>query len=250
MKTTWDYTNLADSYVKRPNYASSTIAAMLRIVQTNDTSNVCDIGAGVGHLTIELAPHCAQVNAVEPNDAMRKIGQNRTLQIKNIKWFEGTAEDTTQNDKKFNLCTFGSSFNVCNQLEALKEVKRILKPGGWFVCMWNHRDLNDPIQENIESIIKKHVDGFGYGIRRQDQTNIIKECGFFADVVRIEGDVVHTQKIEDVITAWKSHASLQRQAGQQFETIINEIKMSLKHCGSNSILIPYTTRIWVAQLKE
>ena len=35
-------------------------------------------------------------------------------------------------ESKFDLVTFGSSFNVCNRQKALEEAKRILKDGGLF----------------------------------------------------------------------------------------------------------------------
>ena len=55
-----------------------------------------------------------------------------------------------------------------------------LKPRGWFACMWNHRELENPIQSKIESIIKERVSGYGYGTRREDQTEVINSCAFSA----------------------------------------------------------------------
>ena len=250
MQTKWDYTELAESYLKRPNYAGSAISAMLKVLSQNKSMTACDIGAGVAHLTLELAPFFSTVHAVEPNLEMRKLGIHRTSELTNVTWFEGTGEATVQKSNQFDLCTFGSSFNVCDRPRALAEVKRILKPNGWFACMWNHRDLSDPIQSSVEEIIKSNIEGYGYGQRREDQTKIINESGFFEDVIRIEADVVYDLSVEEVVTAWRSHASLQRQAGNKFDKIINEI---INHFDSNNlqkIKTPYTTRIWIAQLKE
>ena len=41
-------------------------------------------------------------------------------------------------------------------------------PNGWFACMWNHRDVEDPIQKNIENIITSFIPNYDYGLRRQD----------------------------------------------------------------------------------
>ena len=250
METKWDYTELAESYLTRPNYASIAITTMLKTFSQNNSMTACDIGAGAAHLTLELAPFFSRVNAVEPNLEMKRLGILRTSEFSNVTWFEGTGEATAQKSNQFDVCTFGSSFNVCDRPRALTEVKRILKPNGWFACMWNHRDLSDPIQSSIEEIIKSNIEGYGYGQRREDQTHIINESGFFEDVIRIEADVVYDLSVEEVVTAWKSHASLQRQAGNKFDKIINEI---INHFDSNNlqkIKTPYTTRIWIAQLKE
>jgi ubiquinone/menaquinone biosynthesis C-methylase UbiE len=212
--------------------------------------SACDIGAGVAHLTLELAPFFKDVHAVEPNFEMRKLGAQKTRDFNNVSWFDGTGETTRQEAGKFDICTFGSSFNVCHREKALEEVNRILKPGGWFACMWNHRDLNDPIQAEIEAIIKSNIDKFGYGARREDQTSVIKNSEYFEDVIRLQGDVVHNLAIDEVITAWRSHASLQRQAGANFEKIISEITNFLKQSKLEVIKTPYTTRIWIAKVSE
>lgn len=38
---------------------------------------------------------------------------------------------------------------------------------------WNHRDLNDPLQSEIENILRKHILDYGYGTRREEQTGVI-----------------------------------------------------------------------------
>jgi ubiquinone/menaquinone biosynthesis C-methylase UbiE len=154
MKTEWDYTTLADAYLKRPDYADAAIDAMLSIAGAEQGDKFCDVGAGVAHLTLMLAARGLDVTAVEPNDAMRGNGIKRTAELPNVKWHEGTGEATGQSTQAFDMVTFGSSFNVCDRQQALKETARILKPRGWFACMWNHRNLEDPIQARIEAIIK------------------------------------------------------------------------------------------------
>ena len=250
MKTAWDYTDLAQSYLKRPNYAPAAIKTLLKVVSPDGVTNACDVGAGVAHLTIELAPFFKSIHAVEPNSEMRKLGKSRTTSYDNVTWFDGTGESTGQASRYFDLCTFGSSFNVCDRMQTLKEVKRILKPNGWFACMWNHRDLDDPIQANIESIIKSNIEGFGYGQRREDQTKIIESSEFFNEVVRIQADVGYDLNVHEVITAWRSHASLQRQAGDNFEKIISEIEVFFEHKNLEQVRTPYTTRIWLAKVRD
>ncbi len=146
MKTEWDYTSLADAYLKRPDYANEAISSMLAISNMQKNDAVADIGAGVAHLTIMLALYGLRVDAVEPNDAMRANGIKRTQSLNNVKWHEGTGENSTLNDNFYHLVSFGSSFNVCNRPLALRETNRLLKQKGWFACMWNHRRLDNEIQ--------------------------------------------------------------------------------------------------------
>ena len=249
MKTNWDYSELAEAYLARPQYSDGAIEAVFSVAQLRSSDISCDIGAGVGHLTSHFLKNGMRVIAVEPNDNMRELGLKSTAG--KCEWIEGTGENTSQPSDYFKLVTFGSSFNVCDRSLALKETHRILKNAGWFACMWNHRNLEDPIQENIESIIKSHVSNYGYGARREDQTDVINESKLFGGVITIASSIKHSQTISDCIKAWESHATLERQAGKKFKHIIEEIKIFLTEEISNNhndkIEVPYTTRIWMAQ---
>jgi len=249
MKTEWDYSTLADAYLKRPDYADAAIDAMLSIAGAEQGDKFCDVGAGVAHLTLMLAARGLDVVAVEPNDAMRANGIKRTAELTNVRWHEGTGEDTGQASEAFDMVTFGSSFNVCDRQQALKETARILKPRGWFACMWNHRNLDDPIQARIEAIIKERVPGYGYGTRREDQTAVIDASALFGPVVHLDARVIHEQTIAECLEAWRSHATLERQAGANFHEVISAIDDYLQSLDTASILIPYSTNIWVAQLR-
>ena len=249
MKVEWDYTNLAEAYLKRPDYAQEAIDKMLQTADVKPGDMVCDVGAGAAHLTLKLLKYGLDVYAVEPNDAMRANGIKRTGDYETVKWFEGVGEDTGMEGQKFRLVTFGSSFNVCNRQQALLESQRILIPQGWFACMWNHRNLEDPLQAKIEKIFMENIDNYNYGSRREDQTDIINESGLFNEVIFIEGNVEHTILAEDFIEGWKSHGTVERQSKDKFDFINNEIRKTVEAENSKYIVVPYTTRIWMAQLK-
>lgn len=249
MKTEWDYTDLAEAYLKRPDYAQAAIDRMVGHTGLKEGDAVCDVGAGAAHLTLKLAEFGFSVYAVEPNDNMRANGIKRTKSFSNVQWFEGVGEHTGMADNTFKLVTFGSSFNVCKRDEALLEAKRILQPKGWFACMWNHRDLQDSLQSEIEDILKKNIPGYDYGTRREDQTEIINASKLFDEVLFIEENVLHEVLAEDFIEGWKSHGTVQRQSEEKFEYINDEIRKIVEAKGQEYIKVPYTTRIWMAQLR-
>ena len=245
MKTNWDYTELAQAYVSRADYADEAIDALLRLAAAVRGARCCDVGAGVAHLTRALLRRGLEVAAVEPNAAMRALGVERTREFPAVRWFEGVGEATGRPAGAYALVTFGSSFNVCDRALALAESHRILAPAGWFACLWNHRDLDDPLQREIEAAIKARVPGYGYGTRREDQTAVIAASGLFEPAHQIEGTVLHEQRVADCITAWESHATLQRQAGERFGEVVDAIRALL--AGRDTIRVPYTTRVWAAR---
>ena len=250
MKTEWDYTDLAEAYLKRPNYSTEAVSEIIRIAGINNNSCICDIGAGAAHLTIELAKYGMEIYAIEPNDAMRKNGILRTRELENVYWYEGVGEDTKMEDGKFDLVTFGSSFNVCNRKLALIESARILKKGGWFACMWNHRDLENPIQMQIEKVIKKNILNYEYGTRREDQTEIILESNLFDEVKSFSYDIIHQIPSEDFIEGWKSHGTVYRQATEVFQEIMKEIRIIVEKEQKSMIKVPYSTKVWMARVKK
>lgn len=250
-KTKWDYTELAESYTKRPGYAPDSIEKMLEIAGLRGQGvSVCDVGAGTGILTCVFAGKGMRVVAIEPNAEMRRYGLAATLSFPNVVWCEGTGERTGQASAAFDFVSFGSSFNVVDPSTALRESIRILKPDGWFACLWNHRDLADPLQSSLERVIHSHLENYDYGARRMDQTAVIESSGLFEAVRKIEGKISHAQTIADCLEAWRSHATLRRQAGNKFEIILREISKILSVEKKTTIQIPYLTRIWLARVKN
>jgi ubiquinone/menaquinone biosynthesis C-methylase UbiE len=243
----WDYTEHAAHYDKRADYSRDAIKNLLMTIGCTPSRPVADIGAGTGKLTKELLKYGLTVRSIEPNDAMRTIGIQNTLG-QSVTWAVGTGEATGLPSNSVYAAFFGSSFNVVDQTRALPEVSRILVPNGWFGCMWNHRDLDDPIQRRIESVIKSSIPNYSYGSRREDPTNIIKISGHFSAAKSLEGGFVCKMPKSDVIDAWKSHATLKRQAGSEsiFNRIIQEIASYLAQL-PEVIDVPYTTRIYFAQ---
>jgi hypothetical protein len=141
---------------------------------------------------------------------------------------------------------FGSSFNVVEHGKALDESARILAPRGWFVCLWNHRQLDDPVQERVEEIIHRLVPNYDYGSRREDQRRFIAESGRFGDAALIEAHFIYRFAMHDYLDAWRSHATLARQAGNRLETVIDAIGELLSDL--TVLDVPYVTRAWCAPL--
>ncbi len=246
----WDYTKHAKYYSYRPNYAPKTIDMLITLASGEKAGNlkVADIGAGTGNLSIMLLERGCEVVSVEPNDAMREIGIERTKGAK-IEWVRATGVDSTLQSGSFDWVTFGSSFNVMDRTEALKEAHRLLKGNGYFSCMWNHRDLNDPIQQKAENAILSIVPNYTRGVRREDQRPIIEaHKEFFDNIIYIEEDFYFHQSLENYILAWQSvknpYWDLETKEGQE---IFDKITAKMREVLPQEFDIKYTTRCWSAR---
>ncbi len=209
---------------------------------------VADIGAGTGNLSIMLLERGCEVVSVEPNDAMREIGIERT-KGKKIEWVRATGIDSTLKSGEFDWVTFGSSFNVMDRTEALKESYRLLKPQSYFSCMWNHRDLNDPIQKIAEESIIELVPNYTRGVRREDQRPIIEaHRELFDKIIYLEEDFYFHQSLENYINAWRSvknpYWDLETKEGEE---LFGKITRLLEQRLPKEFDIKYTTRCWSAK---
>lgn len=245
-KLDWDYTRLAKAYVDRPDYSAAAIDAVLAIAKPGK-ARVADLGAGAGHLTKELAARGLTILAMEPNPNMRAEGMASLGPGQGVTWADGVMQDTGLPAGDFALVTYGSSFGVVDRGEALTEAARLLRPGGWMMSLFNHRDLDDPLQKKIEAHIHTAVPGYGYGTRREDQTPAIDASGLFGPVHRMECPVLHRVPAGAWVNAWRSHATLERQAGDAFDNIVAAIAGIVAAEGNDTLDVPYVTRVWMAQ---
>jgi hypothetical protein len=178
---------------------------------------------------------------------MRKIGI-KNLNGKNCKWLGDSAEKISVSDNSISSVWFGSSFNLVDHPKVFAEFNRYSRPRAWITCLWNHRNLTDPLQKEIENILKLKIRDFDYGLRRKDPTLLMKDSGLLGGITKFETDFHVQVETKEWIKAWSSHATLRRQCKDetQFQNILREISRSVQNF--DSLLIPYTTRAWTGQL--
>ena len=241
-----DYSLIAEDYAKRPAYAKAAIEETLNLANLKTNAKIADIGAGTGRLSRQLAEAGYRVMAIEPEDSMRFKGMELTQHLEKITWQEGTAEETGLG-QDYDLVIFGSSFHCVDRELALREADNILKPGGFFACLWNHRDFNDPLQAKLEEFLLNFLGGFGYGVSRQDQSQVIQDSGLFTNTQRVNKTEVHSLSVDDFMAFWRSHAILKRGAGPQWEVCLKTIERLVRAEKKDPIDIPFVTRGWVAR---
>jgi ubiquinone/menaquinone biosynthesis C-methylase UbiE len=98
---------------------------------------VLDIGCGTGSLTLRAAQKGASVKGIDINPQMLEIARKRAAEAhvtENIEFYEmGAAELGSEESESYNAVMSGLCFSELTDDEltfTLKEVRRILKPGG------------------------------------------------------------------------------------------------------------------------
>lgn len=110
---------------------------------------VADVGAGTGILTRQLLERGSTVYAVEPNPEMRRLAKQKLGGMAGFYPVDGTAEHTSLPDRCVVCVTAAQAFHWFNPEGFRQECRRILRPGGMVVLVWNSRDGESPlVQEN------------------------------------------------------------------------------------------------------
>ena len=115
-----------------------------------------DVGAGTGIWTRMLADAgFRSVVAVEPNDSMMQRGQADSDGY-GVTWRSGHGADTGLPDQSADLLSMASSFHWVDFEAGTDEFSRVLRPGGWFVALWNPRRVEaSPLLSEIENQLTK-----------------------------------------------------------------------------------------------
>lgn len=172
-----------------------------------DSELVVELGAGTGKLTRAAAALGVRVVAVEPDPRMLTV--LRGLDLEGV---EGSAEVIPFDDGTADAVVAGSSFHWFELEPALREIRRVLRPGGRLGFGWNHRDVRHPtIAAMSEVIYASRPSRQTSGWQRRDWPAAVTAGGVFRDVERTLIEHVHElprDALEDHLLSYSGLAAL------------------------------------------
>ncbi|HYO89752.1 MAG TPA: class I SAM-dependent methyltransferase [Candidatus Limnocylindrales bacterium] len=112
------------------------LPALVAAAALTGTESVLDAGCGAGHASLAVAPHAAAVTALDLSDAMlgqvQRLAQDRGAN--NVRTQRGDVEQMPFEGGAFEVAISRySAHHWPNPAAALRELYRVLKPGGRFV---------------------------------------------------------------------------------------------------------------------
>ncbi len=115
-------------------------AAMVDRLPPRRNSHVVDVGGGTGDIARRLqACGVERVTVVDINSQMLAVGRDRAIDrglTDEIRWVAGDAERLPLPDACADGYTIAFCIRNCTHIDAvLREARRVLKPGGRFVCL-------------------------------------------------------------------------------------------------------------------
>jgi len=148
--------NAEDYERTRPGYPPDAVDHLVAVLGLRPETTVADVAAGTGKLTRLLVPTGARVIAVEPVAAMRDLLARTTPGAEVL---DGTAEDLPLPDASVDAVTVAQAFHWFDGPRALREMARVLHPGGALAVLYNHRDRDAAWLASVNRLVEVHRRG-------------------------------------------------------------------------------------------
>ena len=146
---------VADVYERaRPGYPPEAVAWIADRLELRPGRTLLDLGAGTGKLTRALLETGARVIAVEPGDAMRAELERAAPGAEALR---GSAEDIPLPEGSVDAVTVGQAFHWFRHDVAIPELHRVLRARGGVALVWNSRDPDAPLHQEIGKLIAPFI---------------------------------------------------------------------------------------------
>lgn len=129
--STYEHSWLQRAFFDRTHRATLALAAKI----IHQPASVLDVGCGTGKLLRQAATYWPQAHliGIDPANGMIETAKHLTP---NAIFSPGTAEALPLLDASVDLALSTSSFHHCqNQAAGLREIARVLRPGGYFLLV-------------------------------------------------------------------------------------------------------------------
>lgn len=182
---------------------------IIRLAALRQGERVLDVACGTGivaRLAVQQVGSNGAVSGVDINPGMLNIARSRTPTNPSIEWYQANAEDMPLPDETFDvvLCQLGLQF-MPDKLTALKEMRRVLVPGGRFI-------LNVPgptpklfaaLAEAMKRYISQQAAGFVNQVFSLHDTTeiqqIMSEAGFRDIALQVNDKILNLPPSKDFL---------------------------------------------------
>ena len=171
------FSSRVENYIRyRPHYPQGVIELLRTNCALTGNSIVADIGSGTGILSELFLANGNQVFGVEPNAAMRHAAESLLATETRFQSVDGTAEHTGLLDACADFVAAGQAFHWFQRDDAKREFKRVLKPAGWVVLVWNERtSAASAFGDAYEQLLIEYATDYEVVNQRSMSANLLAE---------------------------------------------------------------------------
>ena len=166
---------VADYVRYRPGYPAEVLTLLRSECGLRPGHVIADIGSGTGFLSELFLKSGNRVYGIEPNEAMRQAGEEYLASHDGFASLNGSAEATTLDNASVDFVTAGQAFHWFEPTAARREFRRILKPNGWIVVLWNERQRDTPFATAYEELLVKYGTDYTRVREAYPETHVIRD---------------------------------------------------------------------------
>lgn len=195
MSNTNRFDGKGEVYAKaRPKYASALFDDMKSTLNVGSNAVFADIGSGTGIFTEQLLDHGCTVFAVEPNEDMRRIAEEKLNGREGFHSVDGMDKNTKLPNNSVDFVTVAQAFHWFDIPAFKKECQRILKPGGKVILVYNSRKPDAACTKELAVLLKEFVPAF-HGFSNGVNDEVCR--GFFdngCDIFKYDNSLVYDRQ--------------------------------------------------------
>lgn len=153
------FSNRVNYYIRyRPHYPAAILDFLKAELSLSPQAVFADIGSGTGILAEMFLRNGNPVFGVEPNPEMRAAAEALLNAYPQFYSVNGRAEATTLAESSIDMITAGQAFHWFQVDQARQEFRRILKPAGQVVLVWNSRKPDaSPFMQAYEQLLRDYA---------------------------------------------------------------------------------------------
>ncbi len=240
------FSDRVDNYVRyRPGYPDGLLELLRAECRLSPDETVVDIGCGTGISSRIFLDNGNRVIGVEPNAAMRSAAE-RELSL--YPWFrtvDGTAERTGLDDNIADVVTAMQALHWFDKRAAGAEFRRILRPGGRIIVVWNERQLDTtPFLAEYEMLLRRF--GTDYDTVRHDRTTDEEFVELFeGEYERARFDNEQHLDLEGLVGRTASSSYMPNEDMPEFAELRKELeRLFANHERNGRIALLYDTNVF------
>jgi ubiquinone/menaquinone biosynthesis C-methylase UbiE len=215
-----------DAYERyRPGYPAALVDWLTALAGVGPGERVVDLGSGTGISTRLFAARGFDVVGVEPNDAMRARAE--ATGGAGVSYVRGEAQATGLPGACTKLAFAAQAFHWFDIPLTMRELARILQPGGRAAAFWNER-AQTPFLDAYDALLRTYsaeyrairsVDATLAKLRAWPDARDLRETELAnAQVLDRDGLFGRAYSSSYVVHGIADHAAFDRELGQLFDT--------------------------------
>lgn len=244
------FSNRVADYIKyRPGYPAEIIPFLEQQFGISPADTIADIGTGTGISARMFLEKGYRVTGVEPNDEMRQAAIEQLKTFERFSITAGTGEHTLLQSGSVNIIIAAQAFHWFNNDDTKTEFKRILRPPGLVVFIWNERMTVSAFEKEYDELIVKHAIDYVKVDHRNIDTESIQQ--FFAPAacgLRIF-DNHQDFDFEGLKGRLLSSSYMPDAAHEGYPAMVSDLRELFDRYQQNDLIrINYETKVYTGQL--